>query len=545
MPETDDPTPAPGSADTATATPSRAADTATAISSGDADTATAAPPEDATSEIPPPKAVTTPALRRPVPPPKSAIVAVPPSVLPAAVVAGLGAAVLLPLDRSGIGWPLTGVAVVAAVVYADRRSRPADAPRHFTRTSPVWAAATLALLAAGFVRASEWLFVLCVLAACVTGSLAVVGRRTTRSLLYEVFAVPIEALSSPPWIRRAIRLRTENGGARRRLALSILASVALLFVFVPLLSGADATFAHLVTSMTPDLDLGTFFGWLLAFVLGGFGVVGACYLLASPPQAADEEVTRRRLAHRVEWALPLGVLVALFALYITVQLVVLFGGDDYMRRTSGLTAADYARNGFWQLCAITVLTLALVGAALRWAPNSTRADRVWQRALLGALSGLTLVIVMSALSRMWTYQQAYGFTVLRLLVETCEIWLGTVFVMVLVSLVRLRPSWLPRAAVGAAAAALLALVVLNPERFIADRNIDRAEHGMPLDTRLLAQFSADVAPAADRLPEPQRSCVLREVATHLTDDSWISWNLSRSAARDILNTHEPVPGLPC
>jgi hypothetical protein len=189
-----------------------------------------------------------------------------------------------------------------------------------------------------------------------------------------------------------------------------------------------------------------------------------------------------------------------------------------------------------------VLTVGLVGAALRWAPNSTRADRAWQRALLGALSVLSLVLVASALSRMWTYQQAYGFTVLRLLVEVCELWLGAVFVLVLVSLVRLRPAWLPRAAVGAAVIALLALVALDPERFIADRNVDRAEHGMPFDVGYLSGFSADVVPAAERMPEPERSCVLRAVAARLDDDGWIDWNLSRSAAREILGS---VPVADC
>lgn len=484
----------------------------------------------------------TPMLTRQRPLPKSAVIPVPPTVLPAGIAAGLAAVVLLPLDRPGIGWVLAGLAAVAAVVWSDRRSRPAGAPAHFTRMSPVWAAATLALLAAGFVRASEWLFVLCVLAACVTGSLAVVGRRRARSVLYEVFAVPIEALRSPPWVLRAVRLRAEGGdsGARRRIAVSVLASVALLAVFVPLLSGADATFAHLVESTVPDLDASTFTGWVVAFCLAGFGVVGACYLLASPPLPADEEAARRRLAHRVEWALPLGVLVALFAVFVAVRLVVLFGGGEYLRRTGGLTAADYARGGFWQLCVATVLTLALVGAALRWAPNSTRADRTWQRALLGALSALSLVLVASALSRMWTYQQAYGFTVLRLLVEVCELWLGAVFVLVLLSLVRLRTAWLPRAAVGAAAVALLALVALDPERFIADRNIDRAEQGMPLDVHYLSRFSSDVVPAADRLPEPARSCVLRAVTTRLGDDGWTEWNLSRATAREVRTT--PVFG---
>lgn len=164
---------------------------------------------------------------------------------------------------------------------------------------------------------------------------------------------------------------------------------------------------------------------------------------------------------------------------------------------------------------------------------------------LGVLSGLSLVLVVSALSRMWTYQQAYGFTVLRLLVEMCEIWLGTVFVMVLVSLVRLRPVWLPRAAVGAAVAALLALVVLDPERFIADRNIDRAEQGMPFDVEYLSGFSADVVLAAERLPEPLRSCVLLRVASQLDDGGWTAWNFSRSAARDIVGIREPTSDIEC
>lgn len=475
-----------------------------------------------------------PMLARPRTPPKWATIPVPAPVLPAVTVAGLAAAVLLPLDRPGVGWVLTGLVVVGAVVFVERRTRNADTTTHFTRMSPVWAAASIALLAAGFVRAAEWLFVLCVLAAVVTGSIAAVGRRSAGSVLYEVIAVPIEALGAVPWLGRAVKRRAGGDSARRRrIAVSLLASAVLLAVFVPLLSGADAAFAHVMSSLTPDLDEGTLTGWVVAFFLAGGCVAGACYLRVAPPAPAGADDTRRRLAHRIEWALPLGVLVALFLLFTGVRLVVLFGGTGYVLRTAGLTAADYARGGFWQLCAVTVLTLALVGAALRWAPNSTRADRVWQRGLLGALSALSLVLVASALSRMWTYQQAYGFTVLRLLVEACELWLGAVFVLVLVSLVRLRPAWLPRAAVGAAAVALLALVALDPERFIADRNIDRAEHGKPVDTWYLSGFSADIVPAAARLPEPARSCVLRAVTERLGDDGWTEWNLSRAAARDV------------
>ncbi|MEV6877604.1 DUF4173 domain-containing protein [Amycolatopsis sp. NPDC051128] len=471
---------------------------------------------------------------RPLPPPKSVVVPLPPAVLPAAALAGVAAALVLPVDRPGVGWLLAGSAVTAAVVVADRRSRKAGEPGPFTWLSAGWAFLTLALLAMGAVRASGWLFVLCVLAAVVTGSLAVVGKRTVNTVLYDMLALPVEAFRAIPWAGRGVgRFTARRDGVARRIALSVLAAAALVAVFVPLLTSADAAFAAVVNAMIPDLSFATLVRWCSVFAVFALFVAGACYFLAAPARRASDE-SPHRTAYGLEWTVPLTVLVLLFSVFVGVRLVVLFGGTGYVLRTSGLTSAEYARGGFWQLCAVTVLTLAIVAAALRWAPNATRADRLRQRVLLGALSALSLVLVGSALSRMWTYQQAYGFTVLRLLVEVCELWFGTVFVLVAASLARLRSSWLPRAAIGTAAAALLVLAVLDPERLIADANLDRAAAGKPLDDRYLAGFSADVVPVVSaRLPEPLRTCVLRQVLGNDTPDGWPAWNLSRSAARDV------------
>jgi hypothetical protein len=475
-----------------------------------------------------------PVLMRPLPPPKSAVVPLPPTVLPAAGIAGVAAALVLPVDRPGVGWLLAGIAVAAAVFVADRRSRDEGDAGPFTWLSGGWAFVTLALLGMGAVRASGWLFVLCVLAAVVTGSLAVVGKRTVNTVLYDMLAVPVEALRAIPWAGRGVgRFTARRDGVARRIALAVLATAVLVAVFVPLLTSADAAFAAVVNAMIPDLSVATLARWCSVFAVFALFVAGACYFLAAPPHRASSDGPHRT-GYGLEWTVPLTVLVLLFSVFVGVRLVVLFGGTGYVLRTSGLTSAEYARSGFWQLCAVTVLTLAIVAAALRWAPNATRADRLRQRVLLGALSGLSLVLVGSALSRMWTYQQAYGFTVLRLLVEVCELWFGAVFVLVAASLVRLRSSWLPRAAIGTAAAALLVLAVLDPERLIADANLDRAAAGKALDDRYLAGFSADVVPVVSaRLPEPLRTCVLRQVLRHDTPDGWPAWNLSRSAARDV------------
>ncbi|MEV4146454.1 DUF4173 domain-containing protein [Amycolatopsis sp. NPDC049691] len=473
-----------------------------------------------------------PVLLQPLPPPKSAVVPLPPAVLPAACLAGAGAALVLPVDRPGVGWLLAGLAVAAAVFVADRRSSKGSGS--FTRGSAGWAVLALALLGMGAVRASGWLFVLCVLGAAVAGSLAVVGKRTVNSVFYDMLAVPLEALKAIPWAGRGVgRFAARRDGVARRIALAVLAAAALVAVFVPLLASADAAFAAVVGAVVPDLSVDVLVRWCCVFAVVTLLVAGACYFLAAPPHRAAED-RPHRTRYGLEWTVPLTVLVVLFSVFVGVRLVVLFGGTEYVLRTSNLTSAEYARGGFWQLCAVTVLTLGIVAAALRWAPNATQADRLRQRVLLGALSALSLVLVGSALSRMWTYQEAYGFTVLRLLVEVCELWFGAVFVLVCASLVRLRSTWLPRAAIGTAAGALLALAVLDPERLIADNNLDRAAAGKPLDHQYLAGFSTDVVPVVSaRLPEPLRTCVLRQVLAGDTPDGWPAWNLSRASAREV------------
>ena len=259
--------------------------------------------------------------------------------------------------------------------------------------------------------------------------------------------------------------------------------------------------------------------------------------MVAPAPAVDLPRIRRTV-RLVEWALPVGVLVAMFASFVLVQLAVLFGGREYMLRTAGLTAAEYARQGFWQLCLVTVLAQVVIAVTVRKAPTATRAERVWLRGLLGPLGVLTLMIVTSALSRMWAYQESYGYTVLRVLVGTSELWLGVVLLMVLAAGVRLRAAWLPRAVVGSAVGALLVLALVNPEAYVAERNVARYGHTGKIDTYYLGTLSVDAAQELARLPEPERSCALAPMRARLQtygEDGWLDWNLGRSAAHALLD----------
>jgi Domain of unknown function (DUF4173) len=225
-----------------------------------------------------------------------------------------------------------------------------------------------------------------------------------------------------------------------------------------------------------------------------------------------------------------------------VQLTVLFGGRRHVLSTAGLTYAQYARQGFWQLLAVTALTLAVVAVAVRKAARATQGDRTIVRTLLGTLCVLALVIVASAIHRMSVYEQAYGFTRLRVFVIGTEFWLGAVLILVLGAGIRMSGSWLPQAVLASAVVAMLTLAVINPDAYIAKHNVDRYERTGQIDPAYLATLSADAFPALDRLPAALRACALQDLAPALTAspaDPWYDFNLDRSRARSVL-AHYPV-----
>ncbi len=397
----------------------------------------------------------------------------------------------------------------------------------------VWAAATVALVGVGTVRAAGWLFALCLLAAVVTGTLAVTGGRSPLGMLLAVTLPPAATVRALPWAVRGLRDNRAAGSgiAVGRVLTSVAVSAGLLMLFGLLFSSADAVFADLVSGLLPDISVPGTIGWTFRLLLIGGGLLGAAYLVSRPPDLEGLRPAPSRPAHRLEWTLPLVLLDALFAAFVLVQLTVLFGGSGHVLRTSGLTYAQYARSGFWQLLAVTGLTLLVIAVAARRAPKATRTDRLLVRVLLGALTALSLVIVASALYRMQVYADAYGATRLRLVVATVELWLGLLFVLVGVAVVRLRATWLPRLVIGTAVLALLGLALVNPDRLIAERNVDRYLQTGRLDVDYVSGLSADAVPALARLPEPMRICALSRLAADLPRDGLWATNVGRERAR--------------
>jgi len=379
--------------------------------------------------------------------------------------------------------------------------------------------------------------VLCLLAGAAVCVTTLTGARGTAAHVLSLAAWPVAALRGLPWVGRTLGAvpGVGRGGALLR---TLLFSGVLLVVFVALFASADALLARWVDAVVPDLTLDT--AVLRAFVACAVAgtLLTAVYLALNPPRLETRGGGAAAVTHRFEWLAPVLVVLGVFVAFLAAQAAVVFGGEAYLARTTGLTYAEYVHQGFGQLTVATALTLLVVAIAARKAPRGTVADRWWLRGTLGLLCLLTLVVVASALYRMGLYEQAYGLTRLRLLVALFEGWLGLVVLAVLAAGVRWRGAWLPRFAVLSGAGALLVLAALNPDARIAERNLERYAETGKVDWTYLQGLSDDAAPVLSDPPAgldaPQVRCLLGDLrGTGAAPDDWLEWNLGRARAETI------------
>ena len=434
-----------------------------------------------------------------------------------ALLAGLLAALTLPGARAGL--PLTLLLLTAAaVVVLGRRGR-RRLPVDLTLTIP---AVGLALVPT--VRAEALLVVLAALTS--VGLLAVLAFERTRWawLVVAPALLPAAAVRGVAWLVARPPVDVRRPGHPGAWLAGGWAGVLVVVVLVALLASADAAFARLVRLPLPDgLGWRVVLGLLVVSLLLGLGTATA------PPR--PERVQVGRAASPVEWVLPLLGADAVLAVFLAVQGVVLVDAEAALAGT-GVTPAAWAREGFGQLVAVTVLVLLTLGWAVRRSePAVTRQRRLLQGGG-GLLSLLALGVVASALSRMALYADRFGGTTMRLYVVVFELWLAVVVVLVALTWLRGRADRLPRAVLATAAWVLLGLGAVGPDAVVARYAVDRFERTDAVDTTYLSTLSADAVPALRDLPEPERSAALQQWQG--AEDPWYAVNVSRLRAATLL-----------
>jgi uncharacterized protein DUF4153 len=387
-----------------------------------------------------------------------------------------------------------------------------------------------------------------------------------RDLIRAAFGTGLDvATGVVPLLLRDAELHTafrpSHDGSVRRIARALLITVPILLVFTLLLTRADPVFASFFRFL--KLDLGVVLSHIL--VAGFFAWVVAGWLrrslLAYPGAAgAGTPLPFTFRLGATDLTLALGALNVLFAVFVGAQIGWLFGGEALVLKTTGLSYADYARRGFFELTGVAGLLLPLLLGAQALIPASEIRTLRFYRRLAVPLVVLLGVIVFSAFARMRLYVRYYGISTDRLYATAFMIWLAIVFVWLAFTVLRSRPRSFATGLVVSGLVVLFTLNVLNPDALVARENLARGDAGRTgaagSDLRYVAALGGDAVPllvsaltapniAVGTLAQGDRCAAARVLLARWTGErrarmtgNWTQWNSAREGAARAVRAHE-------
>ena len=203
----------------------------------------------------------------------------------------------------------------------------------------------------------------------------------------------------------------------------------------------------------------------------------------------------------IETTIILGSVNLLFISFVTIQLRYFFGGEKNIS-LEGYTYSEYARRGFGELLAVAFFSLFLFMVLSAITKREKKRDRITFSVLAGTLTGSIGVILISSLQRLTLYEAAYGFTRLRTYSHLCMLWIGVLFLAILILEIFQGWRYFTLASLAAVAGFVLTMSVINVDGLITRQNIQRLKtEDAYLDTNYLRTLSNDAIPDLIQLAE--------------------------------------------
>lgn len=325
-------------------------------------------------------------------------------------------------------------------------------------------------------------------------------------------------------------------------------TIPVLAVFLFLFSSADLIFRKYVSGLIGvDIEIETVFRTALILIatLIFIGVYAYSLQQKRNKLISSRDGKNNKVGH-IESSILLGSVNVLFFAFILVQLTYLFGGGSNIS-AQGFTYAEYARQGFFELIAVAVVSLLLLLMIEKYILKKETDHTLRFKGLSAALVVQVIIIMFSAFIRLMLYEEAYGFTVLRLYSHAFIILLAAVFLLLLYKIyLDKRESAFAFRVFVSLALFLAVMNFLNPDAFIARRNLERFDATGKLDAGYLGQLSSDAVPltidALDISKENMKRNLAHKLYWQAQDlnssyfSKWQSLNMSRLKASKILNS---------
>jgi len=287
--------------------------------------------------------------------------------------------------------------------------------------------------------------------------------------------------------------------------LGVVIVLPLLLIVVPLLIEADVMFKWMTVSFFESFEFSaesvvrfifcTFVGSYVYAQVVGFNVKKLINSSENPLLIEGSKVVRGQQMPVPGIAIMLNTALitvnAIYCLFVYIQVRYLFLSQGKL--PNGVTYAAYAREGFFQLLAVAIINVLLVGVLEIFNRRKLKV----QRSLEGLTLMCTLIMAISAFYRMHLYEVSYGYTRLRLLVFMFLVFLMICIVLLLAYLVCLKKS-LINGLILFSLFFYIGASWFNVDGFVVSQNIARYKMTGKFDSVYALSLSSD---AIDQLTE--------------------------------------------
>lgn len=431
-----------------------------------------------------------------------------------AFAAGIGVVRLAMYHASGVLTTLLFWAIFAGqLVFLKKNGQTLD------RTAKLWAGVLFLFSCVFTVTASGLLKALTVIFLLMAGTLFLLRQTSPEGVLRFLPVSLALSVCAMPFANYATPFVAVTSGARSSgvwkkvgyVALGLLFAVPLTAIVGALLCSADDGLSDMIDRLlqTPPEAVMTFIPHAIGGVLIGAGICSAVFASVRRTIVLDAASTDKTLVS-LRFVPPLFLysavtpLCVLFVLYIISQASYFLGG--FTGQTGSLTYAEYARKGFFELCAVCCISLAVIAAMGFFAKRGEDGRRpVVLRIYAAFLSLASLFIAGTALAKMFLYIRIFGMTQMRVYTS----WFILLLVIGFISLL-LRQIWerLPLGRIAAAAFTIMfgLLCFSRPDAWITRYNAEQYLAGH------LEEFDTDVL-----------------IGSELSDDAWAALTAYDSA----------------
>ena len=334
-----------------------------------------------------------------------------------------------------------------------------------------------------------------------------------RELIGELFKlIPSGVIGTPQLILEGIQLSQESKEqnlqkSKRGLAVlrGVLITIPLLLLFGLLLASADKIFSDMLGSAFDWFEFDIFDNFiphtltiLLLTWLGAAALWHAMTKSEKPLVIQPDKPLFKPFLGMTETSIALISLNVLFALFLVVQFRYFFAGSVNVS-IDGFTYAEYARRGFFELVAVALIASVLYFSLASFTKRNTQTKKRAFSVMAGLLLAQVGVMLISAFQRLRLYEQAYGFTSLRLAAHVFMVFVGLLLLALIIMELTNSFRRLGLVLMLGFLAFALVMVGLNEDALIAQQNLERAVQGEKLDAAYLVHgLTNDAVPTLFR-----------------------------------------------